>query len=123
METLKVSNRDSFTEFVYSGPFEFTSVMELVRAISDHCTTEGCSAALVDLTRSARTLGATERHELGKIMGEVWEPNVPVAVLRPAEVADESRFWQLVTQNRGIRARVFTDRAQAENWLEAVAGR
>ncbi|HVT02009.1 MAG TPA: hypothetical protein VHL58_01385 [Thermoanaerobaculia bacterium] len=120
VQTLEARDCGEYVEFVYSGPFELTALVELARAVNEHCTAHQRSGALIDISRSIGELSNDDRLEHGKTLAVFWNPKVCAAVFGTMEQARHSRFWQLVVQNRGVRARSFSDRLRAVNWLTAA---
>lgn len=57
----------------------------------------------------------TERYELGEIAAKVWRYDLKVAIVAQADII--TGFFENVMVNRGARARVFPDFAEAEQWL------
>gem|GEM_PF-2739299 len=117
MQTLETLDRGEFVEFVYSGPFELSALVELAREVGEQCAAHRRHGALVDVTRSVGDLSSLDRLEHGKTVSSFWNPSVCVAVIGTPEQGRNNRFWQLVVQNRGVRARSFTDRLRGESWL------
>ena len=61
-----------------------------------------------------------ERFELGVRIAKHYlesEPRTRLAVLGHEPMIHPDRFGELVARNRGADARVFTDEAQALDWL------
>lgn len=117
VETVEARDRGDFVEFIYSGPFELDALLELAHVVAEHCAANRRRGVLIDLTRSVGEFSHIDRLQHGKAVASFWDPTVCVAVIGTAEQGRNGRFWQLVVQNRGVRARSFTDRARGESWL------
>ena len=67
-------------------------------------------------------LGTLDTYRVGSSIAERAPRVARVAVVcAPASLGD-ARFWEDVTSNRGLRAAVFTDEAEARRWLDADRG-
>ena len=79
------------------------------------------SAMLVDVREvKGRVPAILERFELGVRIAKHYlesEPRTRLAVLGHEPMIHPDRFGELVARNRGADARVFTDEAQALDWL------
>lgn len=79
------------------------------------------SAMLVDVREvSGRVPTIFDRFELGARIAKHYlesDPRTRLAVLGHEPMIHPDRFGELVARNRGADARVFTDEAQALDWL------
>jgi hypothetical protein len=79
------------------------------------------SAVFVDVREvKGRVPAILERFELGVQIAKHYlesEPRTRLAVLGHEPMIHPDRFGELVARNRGADARVFTDEAQALDWL------
>lgn len=75
---------------------------------------------LVDRTAGVGTLDGLERFDRGRLRASCLNRRIRMAVLGRPDQVHATRFGELVVRNRGDRFRVFTDRPQAERWLEST---
>ena len=126
---LEVIDRGEFLEFVYAGAYDVGALVELARVVNDRCTAQHRWGALVDVATINEVLPRLALWEQAKAMASFWNRRIRLAVIGNPEQASadlidspnlRQDFWQLTLQNQGIRARVFTDRAEATSWLVAA---
>jgi len=113
-------DRDSYAEFRFTGDIDRTGVLEAFREVHAYCVTHGFDAALVDLTETGGTLGPLDRIELARILADDWERGLALAVVVNDLQHLPERPAQLAAQNRGMRAREFTDVQSAAAWIRAT---
>ena len=79
------------------------------------------SAVLVDVRQvTGRVPTILDRFEMGMRIAKHYlesDPRIRLAVLGHEPMIHPERFGELVARNRGADARVFTDEAQALEWL------
>ena len=104
----------------YRGPFELTPLMELAREIARYCGESGQDRVLVDVSDSVGELDVLARFEHGSSMAIIWPATLHVVLLGRADQVLPDRFWENVTNNRGLATRVTTDRGEALAWLREI---
>ena len=64
-------------------------------------------------------LGTIDTFQAARFIAEHAPAVALVALVCAPESLGDARFWEDVTRNRGLRAAVFTDEAEARRWLDA----
>ena len=109
-------------ETTYTGMVSPKELVEAVKATTDWAASTGKHQLLGD----CREL--TGGHSLFDLYAVVEEldraglgRNLREAILVPGTTmpAEMTRFWETACCNRGLKVRVFSDRAEALKWLEA----
>jgi len=120
MELISTTPRDRYVEFRYTGDVDFASVIDAFGAVLRHCRTGRIHGALLDFSATTSTLTALERMDIARMLPHDLAHGIVLAVVvHPTQHLDE-RPGQLAAQNRGIRAREFTEMGAAVDWLGAV---
>ena len=52
------------------------------------------------------------------VLNSPWARRVRVALLHPAEHAENAHFWETSFRNLGLDVKAFTDRREALRWLQ-----
>lgn len=83
-------------------------------ALQNHCRKIIC-----DETNLVYALGIFEAYIDAEFLSKIAPRLHRVAIVcHPNQIGD-AKSWETFAVNRGLRVKVFIDRAEAENWLEA----
>ena len=90
-------------------------LIALFRSLAQRVTSEPADAVLIDVSAVELPTTLSERYRLGEATAEWTGP--PVAMVAAAQYVDPERFGEMVARNRGLDGRIFTDAAEAREWL------
>jgi len=97
---------------------EVTDMVTAARALSDR------SGVPILYDMSAATPGDVSKSDLFwmprkmGVLNSPWARRVRVALLHPAEHAENARFWEDSFRNLGLDVKAFTERGDAIAWLQ-----
>jgi hypothetical protein len=119
LEHFEVIGRRGF--YRPTGEVSFERAVELVGEAIRHARSQSLGSLLVNTTGFT---GITPpsifgRHAMAVKWAESAGPNLPVAVVARAELIDADRIGVVMVQNRGATANVFSNEANAIQWLDA----
>jgi hypothetical protein len=110
-------------EIVCTGPYSRAEALRVGREAYAEAARVNRDAVLVDVRGiNGRVPTILDRFEFGVGMARNYlefDPRIRLAVLGREPMIHPERFGELVARNRGADARVFTDEAQARDWLAA----
>jgi hypothetical protein len=110
-------------EIVCTGPYSRAEALRVGREAYAEANRGSRDAVLVDVRGiNGRVPTILDRFEFGVGLARNYldfDPRVRLAVLGHEPMIHPERFGELVARNRGADARVFTDEAQARDWLLA----
>jgi hypothetical protein len=92
--------------------------LALVDRVGEAAATSPTRTVLVDASRLRATYTDLDRYNLGIQIGRRWR-TIPYALVADPAMVDPRRFGEMVAQNRGANARVFTEHAEAAAWLDS----
>lgn len=104
-----------------SGSFSLEEVLRLYEQAFALAAAAGCEAVLIDARNvTGREPTMTERYAQAVHVADLQAaqtPRIRLAVLGHEPLVHKERFGQIVATNRGALVGVFTDEAQAIDWL------
>lgn len=110
-----------YVELGCTGMYSRAEALRVGEEAYREAARENRSAILVDVREvSGRVPTILDRFELGARIAKHYlesDPRTRLAVLGREPMIHPDRFGELVARNRGADARVFTDEAQARDWL------
>jgi hypothetical protein len=117
-EDLRIRKHDGYVEARYLGTYSFESYKKRMDASVHGCLDRNQTLLLVDITGLVGyPPSIAERHKIGVYGAELSRDLKKVAVVALFEQVGEEPFASVVARNRGLRIRVFLDRAEAVAWL------
>ena len=109
---------EGYVEARYLGTYSFESYKKRMDVSVRGCLERKHTLLLVDITALiGYPPSVSERHKIGVYGAELSRDLKKVAVVALFEQVGEEPFASVVARNRGLRIRVFLDRAQAVAWL------
>jgi len=104
------------------GNVPLEEARDLRAKVAENCREKNLERVLVDVSRAGSIAGGStlDLYQLGSdgLMEINLPANTKVAlVLSAAGSAEDWRFLAAVEKNRGLAARVFTEEAEARDWL------
>jgi len=99
-----------------SGPYALKEMLAVLKGMGVTAQARGARRILLDLSEVTGDPPDLDRYELGKEAAALLAHIERLAVIRRAELR-YIRFAFDVAQNRGLNARGFVDRKEAEAWL------
>ncbi len=115
---VKVINTKDFIKVTATGSCDFTASKQGILDIASHINQPGEYEVLVDIREAEVVLSTVDLFELGMALAD--HPSLrqsKIGILAPLDRLDKARFLELVTENRGVRIKAFTDFEQAITWL------
>ena len=110
-----------YLELACSGRYSRAEAQRVGDEAYRQAARAGRTAVLVDVRQvSGRVPTILERFDLGVRIADRYlasDPRVRLAVLGHEPMIHPDRFGELVAKNRGADARVFTDEAEAREWI------
>jgi hypothetical protein len=101
----------------FTGDGGLDEVSAQFGSIADHCRKAKLRRLLIDIRAIKRVPSVSARYQAGERAVVFLEFGIKVAVLGPSELLDPGRLGELVAQNRGVDAHVFSGLAAAKKWL------
>jgi hypothetical protein len=84
------------------------------------CTEHQSTGILFDLSLATVEVNAVDMYHVGAALAKQMTPGVKMAVYYNADNTKENPFFKVITQNRGVLYRAFSDENEALNWLNQV---
>jgi len=105
------------------GNVPLEEARDLRAKVAENCREKNLERVLVDVSRAGSIAGGTtlDLYQLGS--DGLMEINLPantkvaLVVSATARSAEDWKFLAAVEKNRGLTARVFTEEAEARDWL------
>ncbi len=101
----------------YTGLGGLDDVSTQFEALAESCRKAKKSRLLIDIRAIKTAPSFSARYLAGKRAVVFMDFGIKVAVLGTPDQEDPGRLGELVAQNRGVDARVFTVLAAAKEWL------
>ena len=98
------------------GAFALPAMLATFEKIAAEARARGVRRVLIDSASMSGEIPELDRYDLGKRAAETFAHVERLAVLRSTGIR-YTGFAFDVAQNRGLDARAFVDRAEAERWL------
>jgi hypothetical protein len=110
-----------YLEVGCAGLYSRAETLRIGEVAYDEAARVNRSAILVDVRSiTGRIPSILDRFEMGVRIAKHYlgsDPRIRLAVIGHEPMIHPERFGELVARNRGADARVFTDEAQALDWL------
>ena len=101
----------------YDEKYSKASLVEMMREVQKISTELGCYKLLGDISQMVGTVSTMDRFEFGVQGAIIFRRGYKIAIIhRPEEI---NRFAETVSVNRGLNARIFSDKENALEWLLA----
>ena len=114
-----IKEEDRFIRIVSSGSCEdLTQLKEYVLAIHNAAVSFEKTRILVDETQLEYKLSTIDNFNSGRFVSYLNPKPKKIAVVCKLEGWDDTKFWETVAVNRGVRVQVFKDIDSAENWIQ-----
>jgi hypothetical protein len=111
-------DRGHFIYCKYKGPFALVPLTDLTKEVDDYCKSNECDAVLVDISKSSGDMDDFKIFEHGKATSRLMRSKVKLAVFGRKDQR-RGKFWEDVTRNRLMKAKVFTKKQNAIKWLRS----
>ena len=109
---------EGYVEARYLGTYSFEGYKSRMEVSVRSCLERKHTLLLVDITDLIDYHpSVAELHKIGVYGAELSRDLRKVAVIAERKQVGEEPFASMVARNRGLRIRVFLDRAQAVAWL------
>jgi hypothetical protein len=119
---VEIEIKDSYIHLHCRGAFSTTSMLEVLDMALEVAEIESRNRVLIDLSElTGKPPTTLERLEIGVHAAQLRKQhgyNVHIAVFGKEPMVEATRFAETVAINRGATGRVFTDIAEAVDWLE-----
>jgi len=115
---IKVIHTKDFIKTTVTGVLDFAASKQALLDIASQIEQPGQYEILVDIREAETVLSVVDIFELGQALAA--HPSLSrskIALLTPMNDAEQARFLETVTGNRGVRAKVFTAFEEAITWL------
>ena len=116
-EYISLEQKENYAICHYQGPYRLAELLEIIKPVIDYCHQHNLNRILVDITKSIGDPDFIDRYDHGVEMEKRWDRRIRLAVLLREDQKTPDKFWELVTKNRGIPSRVFTEMELALKWL------
>ena len=116
-EELKITDKDTFLLFEYSGPFSALAGKKTVDAMLQECVARGHTRILLDcrgITGDMRVMDRFEVADYGQVLGTSI---AKMAMVTTEAMQEPDGFVENVARNRGVNLTMFTDFDEAVRWL------
>ena len=117
-KTAWFEDRGHFIYCRYTGPFALEPLAELAKKVDDYCKSTECGAVLVDISKSSGEMDDFKIFEQGKTTSKLMRSRTKLAVLGRKDQR-RGKFWEDVTRNHLMKAKVFTKKQNAIKWLSS----
>jgi len=101
----------------FTGDGNLDEISQQFGSLAERCQSEKRSKLLINIAGVNWIPTFSERYQAGEGAAVFAEYGIKVAVVGKPEQLDPGRLAELVARNRGVNGQVFTDLADAENWL------
>jgi hypothetical protein len=92
--------------------------IEYNNAVKERAQELGCRKVLCDERDLEYRLSVVDTYQLGEHAAQIANTFAKIAIVTSAPNQEAAEFWENVTKNRGVVARVFYTVAAAQDWLE-----
>lgn len=99
-----------------TGSYSLEAMLPMLDKVAAEASARGVQRILLDLRDVTGDVPDLDRYELGKHAAKAFAHVDRLGVLRQARLRHTSLAFD-VAQNRGLDARAFLDRTEAERWL------
>ena len=106
---------------IASGSFDHAQLEDTLKGIFAASSRHGLRKILIDTRTLEGEVSLMARYDLGRIAAELQREPVRIALVGVEAQLWPDRFAENVANNRGVRAKVTTDRAEALAWLHEDA--
>ena len=118
---IAVQVHPGYVELVCSGIYSRAEALRVGNEAYRQAALENRIAMLIDVRKiTGRLPTLLDRYDFGVHVAENYlstDPRIRLALLGNEPMIHPERFGELVARNRGADARVFTEEAQALDWL------
>ncbi len=114
---IKIEKQPDYLIAHFSGEANLQEVGQRFEALAVRCRKEKKDKLLIDISTIQAAPTFTDRFRAGERAVIFSEFGIKIAMVGSPEMVDPRRLGELVAQNRGVDARVFTDLAEAKEWL------
>lgn len=115
---VQVINTKGFIKATVSGVLNFTNIKQVLIDIAPEIEQPGEYEILLDAREAETVLSQVDLFELGKYLAaHPFLYRSRIAFLTPCKDKQQVEFFENVTANRAIQAKVFTDFEPAITWL------
>ena len=115
---IKVIRTKDFLRTTVTGVLNFAVSKQALLDIASAIERPGEYEILLDTREAQTVLSVVDIFELGEaLIDHTSLRRSKIALLTPMNDATQAVFFETVTANQGVRARVFTDFEQAITWL------
>ena len=118
---IEIDPRPDHLYAVVSGTFSHAQLPVALKDIFDASARYRLFKILIDSRTLEGEISLLARYDLGRIAAELQQEPVRLAVLARDDQVWPDRFGENVANNRGVRAKVTTDMAQALAFLHGDA--
>ncbi len=106
-------------ELIVEGVFNMARLKQIALEVAKLSGESGCQRILNDMSRATIEVSLTEAYSSPQQMDESGICRSTRRALVVPPDFDLARFLETVTRNRGHNLKVFTERDEALNWLQA----
>lgn len=99
-----------------SGTFHIDWFIDLIGQITAKAKELNAAGVLLDIRSMNGTITYVDRYRAGYAAANTLMV-IPAAVVGSEPLIDPNRLGEIVARNRGVNVKVFTDYAEAEQWL------
>lgn len=99
-----------------SGIFHINWFIELIAQITVKAKEMNAAGVLLDVRSMTGTVTYVDRYRAGYTAANTLMV-IPAAVVGSEPLIDPNRLGEMVARNRGVNVKVFTEYAEAEQWL------
>jgi hypothetical protein len=114
---LQIEEKPDYLEARFNGAGATEEIARKFDLISENCKCANKNKILLDLTGLNAELSLLDTYLLGERALAFRRHKCKVAAVGKPEQHDSHRFLELVSQNRWIDLRTFTDIKSAKEWL------
>src|SRR5262245_22486119 len=107
MEVISIEPRESYLLAVGGGEFDPTQAMVLLKSVVDACASHERSKLLIDFTGVEGEISILVLYEMGIKTAQCAAVLSHLALIDRPERILPDHFWENVTRNYGLNARVF----------------
>jgi hypothetical protein len=114
---LQIEETPNYLAAKFLGEGSPEEVWRQFELIAEHCKRANKNKLLIDHTEAYGEIFLADRYFLGESARIFAAYRLKVAAVDRLNLVDPQRFSEMVAQNRGVNARVFTNFEDAEEWL------
>jgi hypothetical protein len=123
MQVTFIEPRESYLFASGGGEFDPTQALTLLKSVVEQCVRHKRSKLLIDFTSVEGELSILVLYDMGIKTAQCAADLSHLALIDRPERILPDRFWENVTRNYGLNARVFGSFAEGEAWLVGCASR